>query len=72
MSDKARASRSRKAFVLGKSGRPLAKSRWQRGERLLVRCPVCGQEAEIQGFDALGAELDCLFCNNCQSEVEVA
>lgn len=37
----------------------------------MVRCPVCGYEADIQNFDVGGADEGCLFCNNCDTEIDV-
>lgn len=31
----------------------------------LVRCPACGHTDYVQGFDVIGADRGCLFCNNC-------
>ncbi len=35
----------------------------------LLRCPECGHADILDGFDSLGADPDCVFCNNCGEEL---
>ena len=48
--------------------RPLAKT-WWRGRAEFVRCPKCGHSDDIDGFDVLGADFGCVFCNQCNTEI---
>lgn len=34
----------------------------------IYQCPVCGGVDTIDGWDCWGADVDCLFCNECGSE----
>jgi hypothetical protein len=36
----------------------------------LYRCPNCGNVASADECDCIGAEPDCLFCNQCNREFE--
>ncbi len=38
-------------------------------EEDLFRCPVCDNLDTLDGFDCLGADRNCVFCNNCQTEL---
>ncbi len=38
----------------------------------LVRCPRCGREDVLDGYDVLGADKDCLFCIGCNAEFHAA
>lgn len=43
---------------------------WWEGDEEIVRCPVCGNEEEIDGYDVIGADPGCLFCNQCDTEID--
>jgi uncharacterized C2H2 Zn-finger protein len=36
----------------------------------LLKCPLCCTTHEIDEWDCLGADEDCLFCPNCGAEVQ--
>ncbi len=37
----------------------------------LLHCPVCGHADVLDCFDCLGADKDCVFCNECQAEIRM-
>jgi len=38
----------------------------------VITCGECGESAVLDDFDVMGAEPGCLFCRNCQTEVEAS
>ena len=42
---------------------------WEGAQYII--CPVCGNEDDIDGFDCLGADEDCVFCNQCNTELSL-
>lgn len=36
----------------------------------LYTCPYCGNVSDEDGCDVMGAEPNCLFCNQCHGEFE--
>jgi hypothetical protein len=37
----------------------------------ILECPGCGWKSEVDGWDVMGADPGCLFCNGCCLEVKV-
>jgi hypothetical protein len=37
----------------------------------ILRCPACGHEDDVQGYDVMGADPDCLFCIQCSQEIQL-
>ena len=37
---------------------------------VLLRCPVCGYVGRLLTFDVAGADVDKVFCPECQREIE--
>ncbi len=35
------------------------------------QCPICHRIAVLDDFDCLGADEDCVFCNDCNNEVRL-
>ena len=48
---------------------PVART-WSDDHDYFVECPVCGFTDDMDGFDSIGADEDCLFCNNCHTEIQ--
>ena len=38
----------------------------------VIQCSVCGHADEIDGYDVMGADEDCLFCLQCSAELRPA
>lgn len=36
----------------------------------LLTCRVCGHTDDLDGFDVLGADPGCVFCNACNSQID--
>jgi hypothetical protein len=36
-----------------------------------LACPKCGAVADLDGYDILGADLFCVFCNTCNQQSRV-
>ena len=49
---------------------PHAKVRHVNDLEILI-CPKCEHADVLDGWDVLGADAGCLFCNNCNTEVYV-
>jgi transcription elongation factor Elf1 len=37
----------------------------------IFRCPHCGHQDDLDGYDVIGADTDCVFCNNCNMECSI-
>jgi hypothetical protein len=37
----------------------------------VLRCPACNNIADLDDYDCGGADEDCVFCNNCQTEIQL-
>ena len=37
----------------------------------LLGCPICGYVGDLDGYDAIGADEDCVFCNRCGAEISL-
>lgn len=37
----------------------------------ILQCPHCGHRDNLDGFDVLGADDNCVFCNGCNRELEL-
>ena len=44
---------------------------WWEGNIEYVKCPTCGNVTDIQNYDCLGADPDCVFCNQCHQEIQL-
>ena len=38
---------------------------------VLFKCPKCNNIDNINRYDCLGADEDCVFCNQCNAELQV-
>ena len=37
----------------------------------IYECPACGHRADLDNFDCLGADTDCVFCVECCKELSL-